>query len=270
MYRDSVAAGDELIAIDGESVNADENIWRTLNGKMDRRVQFTVRSSRLGREITLPLRAISGGAEGGLKREEWIAERREIVKENTDDRVAYLYMSAMGRGDLNRFLLELHRDAVPREGLILDLRYNMGGNVHDRVLQALTQPVYAKWQQRGLSETQQSTFGFADKPVVVITNEITLSDGEMTTNGFKALNRGTVVGNTTYGWLIFTTSARLINGNSIRLPWWKCLTLDGENLERIGGVTPDIFVINDLNHDLGGEDPQLDRAIQEIMNMIRE
>ncbi|MGD2122422.1 MAG: S41 family peptidase [Gemmatimonadota bacterium] len=269
LHRDSVAVGDQLVAIDGEAVNVEENIWKSLNGKTDRRVDLTVRSIELGREVTIPLRAISSGAENSLKREEWIESRREAVKVNTDDRVAYLYMSAMGRGDLDRFLLELHRDAVPREGLILDLRYNMGGNVHDRVLQALTTPVYAKWQERGLSETQQSTFGFADKPVVVITNEITLSDGEMTTNGFKALNRGTVVGNTTYGWLIFTTSARLINGNSIRLPWWKCLTLDGENLERIGGVRPDIIVINDLNDELGGDDPQLDAAIQEILRMIR-
>ena len=78
----------------------------------------------------------------------------------------------MGRGDLNRFLKELERDAVPRQGLILDLRYNFGGNVHDRVLQALTTPVYAKWQRRGLSETQQSTFGFANKPIVVLINEV--------------------------------------------------------------------------------------------------
>ncbi len=268
LHRDSVSEGDALIEIDGEPVSAEENIWKVLAGKTNRRVRVTIRSGALGRDITLPLRAISSGNENGLKRETWIRERRETVKQETNDQVAYLYMSAMGRGDLDRFLLELHRDAVPREGLILDLRYNMGGNVHDRVLQALTQPVYAKWQQRGLSETQQSTFGFADKPIVVITNEVTLSDGEMTTSGFKALNRGTVVGNTTYGWLIFTTSARLINGNSIRLPWWKCLTLDGENLETSGGVVPDIFVINDLNDDLSGEDPQLDRAIEEIMKMI--
>jgi tricorn protease len=270
LHRDSVAAGDRLVEIAGEPVDADENIWKTLNGKTDQRVLLTVHSQRLDREVTVPLQAISSGAENSLKREEWIESRRESVKEGTDDRVAYIYMSAMGQRDLERFLLELERDAVPREGLILDLRYNMGGNVHDRVLQALTQPVYAKWQQRGLSETQQSTFGFADKPIVLITNEITLSDGEMTANGFKALNRGTVVGNTTYGWLIFTTSARLINGNSIRLPWWKCLTLDGENMERMGGVQPDIRVINDLNDELAGEDPQLERAVEEVLRMIGE
>ncbi|MFC1476984.1 S41 family peptidase, partial [candidate division KSB1 bacterium] len=269
LHRDSVSAGDELIALDGEPVDVNENVWTTWNGRMNKRVVLTLKSGSTGKTMDIPLRAISSGAENTLKKEEWIESRREAVTARTNDESAYIYMSAMGRGDLDRFLLELERDAVPRKGLILDLRYNMGGNVHDRVLQALTTPVYAKWQQRGLSETKQSTFGFADKPIVVITNEITLSDGEMTTNGFKALNRGTVVGNTTYGWLIFTTSAGLINGNSIRLPWWGCYTLDGGNLETIGGVKPDIVVINDLNHDLRGEDPQLDRAIEEILKKIR-
>jgi len=192
------------------------------------------------------------------------------VKQKTGDEVAYLYMRAMGMGDLTRFLLELERDAVPRKALILDLRFNNGGNVHDRVLEALMKPVYAKWRQRGLSETQQSTFGFADKPVVVITNEFTLSDGEMTTSGFKTLKRGPVVGNTTYGWLIFTTSAGLMNGGSFRLPWWGCYTLDGKDLETIGGVKPDIVVVNDLGHNLKGQDPQLDKAIEEALKLVKK
>jgi tricorn protease len=119
-----------------------------------------------------------------------------------------------------------------------------------------------------MPEAPQSTFGFADRPVVLITNEITLSDGEMTANGFKALKRGTIVGNTTYGWLIFTTSHRLLNGGSFRLPFEGCYTLEGEDLETIGGVVPDILVINDLNHELNGIDPQLDEAIRVLKEMI--
>ena len=212
---------------------------------------------------------ISDGAERNLVREAWIEGRKAYVKEKTGDRVAYLWMAAMGQGDLSRFLLELERDAVPREGLIMDVRWNMGGNVHDRVLDALTRPVYAKWRVRGMPETQQSTFGFADKPVVLVTNEVTLSDGEMTANGFKALQRGPIVGNTTFGWLIFTTSSGLLNGGSFRLPFWGCYTLDGQDLETIGGVVPDIMVVNDLNDELSGTDPQLDRAIEEALRRIR-
>lgn len=269
LHRDSVSVGDRVEAIDGKPILSHENFWKRLNGKPERRVRLIIKSQSIGRSVTIPIKPITRGKEDRLRLDEWIESRKSWVREKTDDQVAYVYMRAMGRGDLSRFLLELERDAVPRKGLILDLRYNWGGNVHDRVLTALTKPVYAKWQKRGLSETQQSTYGFADKPIVLITNEVTLSDGEMTASGFKSLKRGKIVGNTTYGWLIFTTSARLMNGGYFRLPFWGCYSLDGENLETSGGVTPDIMVINDLNHDLKGEDPQLDRAIEVLLMQLK-
>jgi tricorn protease len=268
--RDQVGPGDELLAVDGTPVDPTVNLWKIFNGKIDKRVKLSFRNPQSQKTAEVVVKPISSGAENGLLLEEWIAGRRSVVKQKTGDEVAYLYMRAMGMGDLTRFLLELERDAVPRKALILDLRFNNGGNVHDRVLEALMKPVYAKWRQRGLSETQQSTFGFADKPVVVITNEFTLSDGEMTTSGFKTLKRGPVIGNTTYGWLIFTTSAGLMNGGSFRLPWWGCYTLDGKDLETSGGVKPDIVVINDLGHNLKGQDPQLDKAIEEALKLVKK
>jgi len=267
-HRDSLQEGAQLVRINGELVKPEENLWKRLNGKPNRRLKLTFLNPG-GDVITVAVKPISAGRENRLLLEEWIESRREFVRQKTDDQVAYIYMRAMGRSDLERFLKELERDAVPRKGLILDLRYNFGGNVHDRVLQALTKPVYAKWKIRGLSETPQSTFGMAHKPVVLLINEVTLSDGEMTANGFKTLRRGPVVGNTTYGWLIFTTSVRLMNGGSFRLPFWGCYTLDGKDLETSGGVKPDMFVINDLNDDLRGQDPQLEKAIEVILKEIR-
>ncbi len=267
--RDKLSPGDTLVAVNGQPVMASENLWKRFNGQVGKRLKLTFKKQAEGDEVTVAVKPVSAGAENRLFLEEWIDGRRAYVKGKTGDSVAFLYMRAMGRGDLERFLLELERDAVPRKGLILDLRSNFGGNVHDRVLTALTKPVYAKWQVRGLTESNQSTFGFADKPVVLLTNEVTLSDGEMTASGFKALKRGTIVGNTTYGWLIFTTSVRLMNGGSFRLPFWGCYTLEGEDLETSGGVKPDILVINDLNHDLRGEDPQLEKAIEVILQKIK-
>ncbi|MFC2158770.1 S41 family peptidase [Acidobacteriota bacterium] len=268
--RDKVSIGDQLTAIDDVVLEEGKNIWITLNGKMSKRIKLTFETKNSQKPVNVFIKPISAGAENRLRLVEWVEECREQVKEKTKDQVAYLYMSAMGMGNLTRFLRELERDAFPRKAVILDLRNNFGGNVHDRVLQALTQPVYAKWQVRGMSETPQSTYGLSNKPVVLITNEVTLSDGEMTANGFKALKRGPIVGNTTYGWLIFTTSARLMNGGSFRLPFWGCFTLDGQDLETIGGVKPDILVINDLNHDILGQDPQLDKAIETALKLIKE
>jgi tricorn protease len=104
---------------------------------------------------------------------------------------------------------------------------------------------------------------------VLLVNEVTLSDGEMTANGFKTLERGPIIGNTTYGWLIFTTGVGLMSGGYFRLPFWGCYTLDGKDLETSGGVKPDILVINDLNDDLQGRDPQLEKAVEKILELIK-
>lgn len=268
--RSKVETGDSLTAVDDKTLDVGKNIWTLLNGKPGKRVKLTFIKKADKSKVNVFIKPISAGAENRLRLEEWITSRREEVKSKTGDKGAYLYMRAMGRGDLSRFLKELERDAFPRQGVILDLRNNFGGNVHDRVLQALMKPVYAKWRVRGMSETPQSTFGVTQKPVVLLVNEVTLSDGEMTANGFKTLKRGPIVGNTTYGWLIFTTSVRLMNGGSFRLPFWGCYTLDGRDLETIGGVKPDIVVVNDLNDDLSGKDPQLEKAIEVLLGLLKK
>jgi tricorn protease len=77
-----------------------------------------------------------------------------------------------------------------KDALILDLRYNTGGNVHDEVLRYLSQKTYLKWKYRNGSLTGQSNFAPADKPIVLLINEQSLSDAEMTAEGFKALKLG--------------------------------------------------------------------------------
>ncbi|MBN2244343.1 MAG: PD40 domain-containing protein [Candidatus Aminicenantes bacterium] len=268
LHRDKIDPGDQLIRINEKEISPMDNVWKKLNGLLDSRIRLTFKDKETQEERTVDIKPVSAREEQRLMLEEWIQSRKEMVKNTTDDKVAYIYMRAMGQGDLARYLKELERDAVPRQGLILDLRYNFGGNVHDRVLQALMKPVYAKWRIRGLSETPQSSYGFSHKPVVLLINEVTLSDGEMTANGFKSLKRGTIVGETTYGWLIFTTSVRLMNGGYFRLPFWGCYTLDGKDLETSGGVQPDILVANDLNDELMGKDLQLDTAIETILALI--
>ena len=257
--------GDELRAIDGVALDTQVNLWRRLAGRVGKRVLLRVKRKGSSKFQVLKVKGLSSSSERRLRYEEWVADRKAYVRARSKDRLAYIYMPAMGSGDLSRFLKELERDAAPREGLILDLRDNNGGNVHDRVLDALTRPLYARWKRRGLSATRQSTFGFSDKRVVLLINEQTLSDGEMTANGFKELRRGPVIGETTYGWIIFTTSRRLLNGGSFRLPFWGCYSLDGRDLERDGGVKPNIYVPQDLRDELAGEDPQLDAALKRLL-----
>tara|TARA_R100001369_G_scaffold31211_6_gene55416 strand:- start:10482 stop:11072 length:591 start_codon:yes stop_codon:yes gene_type:complete len=111
---------------------------------------------------------------------------------------------------------------------------------------------------------------YGNKDVYVMPiNEQTLSDAEVTSADFKELGLGKVVGTETYRWIIFTSGASLVDGSFYRLPSWGCYTLSGDNLE-FTGVKPDIYVKEDFKDRLTGNQPQLDKAIEEIMNSLKQ
>ena len=107
----------------------------------------------------------------------------------------------------------------------------------------------------------------AANPIVLLINEKNLSNAEMTAEGFRQLGLGKIIGTETYRWIIFTSGKQLVDGSFCRLPSWGCYTLDGKNLE-MTGVAPDSYIQTDFKARLEDRDPQLDRAIQEIMNQL--
>ena len=115
--------------------------------------------------------------------------------------------------------------------------------MHDAVLNFLSQRPYSYWKYRSGDYANQPHFAPAAKPIIILINEQTLSDGEMVTAGFKALKLGTVIGTETYRWIIFTSGKGLVDGSFYRLPSWGCYTLDKKDLE-IHGVKPDIYIKN--------------------------
>ncbi len=196
--------------------------------------------------------------------EKWIDNNEALVNEKSNNRIAYACMKNMGQSEYDKFYIKMTQTLQEKEALILDLRYNTGGNVHDQVLQFLSQRSYLKWKYRGEGYTTQPNFAPSDKPVVLLINEQSLSDAEMTAQGFKALKLGTIIGNETYHWIIFTSEGSLVDGSAVRLPAWGCYSLDGQDLE-LTGVAPDIKVINTFRDKLNNKDPQLETAIKEIM-----
>jgi tricorn protease len=172
-------------------------------------------------------------------------------------------MKNMVSDELNNFIIEMTTEWYKKDALILDIRYNTGGNVHDAVLNFLARKPYLQWKYRGGKFAPQPNFAPAEKPIVLLVNEQSLSDAEMTAAGFKALKLGKIIGTETYRWLIFTSGKSLVDGSYYRLPSWGCYTLDGKDIER-NGVVPDIYVQTSFKDRLEGKDPQLDTAISEI------
>lgn len=261
-----IRPGDELIAVNGEAVDPARNRESYFaQPSLDQELRLTLR--RAGKPIEVLLHPISYTSQRELLYNEWMDEAQARVDSATDRRVAYVHMKNMGSDELAHFLEQMVSEGAARDGLILDLRYNTGGNVHDAVLQFLAQRPYLQWKYRGGALTTQPNFTPAAKPIVLLINEQSLSDAEMTTAGFKELGLGTVIGTETYRWIIFTSGKSLVDGSSYRLPAWGCYTLDGQNLERTG-VSPDIYVKNTFMDRLQGKDPQLERAISEVLRQL--
>jgi C-terminal processing protease CtpA/Prc len=260
-----IQPGDELVKVDGLSVdrNIDRNFYFT-HPAPDKEVKLTF--SRKGQSFEVELHP-QGSLAPNLY-DEWIDNNRARVTEKSKGRIAYTCMKNMGSGELERFIMDMTRELEGKDALIFDIRYNTGGNVHDEVLRFLEQRSYLQWKYRGGQLTRQGNFTPSDRPIVLLVNEQSLSDAEMTATGFKALKLGKIVGNETYHWIIFTSGAGLVDGSFVRLPSWGCYTLDGKDIEATG-VTPDIKIINTFEDKINGKDPQLDRAIEEALSGIK-
>ena len=259
-----IKPGDILVKVNDENVDAnrDRNYYFTVPSR-DKELRLTL--NRNGQMVNVKVHP-QATLFNNLY-DEWVDNNQKRVDEKSKGRIAYGYMKNMGQGELDQFIIDMTQELNNKEALIVDLRYNTGGNVHDELLRFLQQRAYLNWKYREGSLSKQSNFSPSDKPIVLLINEQSLSDAEMTAAGFKALKLGTIIGNDTYRWIIFTSGVTLVDGSSVRMPGWGCYTLDGKDLEK-WGVQPDIKVINTFEDKINGRDSQVDRAVEEILRQL--
>ncbi len=265
--KKNILPHDLLTHVNGEAVDTTQNRDYYFT-KPSRDKEMTLTFRRAGADTSYVVRVHPQSSLSGNLYSEWQDWNQQYVDEKSKKRIAYVHMKDMGMGEYEAFVKDMTRDWYRKDALILDLRYNTGGNVHDLVLQFLSQKPYLQWKYRGGELTPQPNFGVAAKPIVLLMNEQSLSDAEMTATGFKALKLGKIIGTETYRWIIFTSGKGLVDGSFFRLPSWGCYTLDGKDIEK-EGVSPDIYVKQTFVERLNEQDPQLDRAIAEIMQDLK-
>lgn len=263
-----------ILSIQGRAVAAHLNPVRWLRNTRGKRVSLKLRIRKPGtsstwKEKTIYVKPIHVRAERHLRYVQWVEERKAWVKKWSRGTIGYLHMRNMGQASLRRFIRDYETHLAHKRAAIIDVRFNMGGNIHDTVLQYLSRRHYANWKIRGLKTWSEPSHAVLPKPMAMMINQVTLSDGEMTASGFKALKLGTLVGTATYRWLIFTYQQRLLNGGAFRLPDWGCYTTQGKNLEKTG-VTPDVVVHNTLSDRLNQRDPQLKKTVQLLQSQLKK
>ena len=211
---------------------------------------------------------IASAAFANLRYERWVNERRAKVDELSQGRVGYLHIKAMDQPSLARFKKDL-AEFRHKEALVIDQRWNGGGNIEQELLAILVQKPYQVWQPRGTEPTGPPVRRLL-RPKVVLQNWRSASNAEMFPAGFRALGLGKVIGTPTMGAVIGTGRYSLIDGSTIRTPGVGVYLSDEThtNLENLG-VKPDVFVENSPEDNLAGRDRQLDVAVSEVMKGLK-
>lgn len=265
-----VAVGDYLLAIGGEEVRAGENYWRFLNYRLNKKIAVTFNDTPVDEgSWQTRIEPVSMGAFARLRYERWVRERRREVEERSQGRLGYLHIRSMNGPSLRQFQRELHQYG-DRQGLVIDQRWNGGGNIEQELLGILVQRPYQELEPRGSRPTLRPASGYFG-PKVVLQNHRSGSNAEMFPAGFKALRLGKVVGTPTAGAVIGTGGHRLIDGSTIRTPSSGVYLLDAgrTNMENFG-VPPDILVENTPEDNLAGRDRQLEVAVEVLLRELEE
>jgi Tol biopolymer transport system component/C-terminal processing protease CtpA/Prc len=263
-----IRPGEYVVAVAGKEVAPTESFAQALTGQAGKtlEVQVNSRPTRDGAR-TVKLAALSASRFRDLLYEDGVQRRREQVEKLSGGRLAYLHIKEMRPDALDRFERELLTEAYDHEGLVLDVRNNPGGRIHDELFALLTRKVHVFETPRdGLKMTQP--FGAFYRASILLINQSSFSDAEIFANGFRANGIGKVVGVPTGGGVIGTRDQPLLDGQTtFRVPQTGWQALDGTNLENYG-VPPDFYVELEPADVLADRDPQLQRAVGELLKQI--
>lgn len=264
-----VKPGDYLISINGKPVKAGDEYWQLLNNRLNRKVEVMLNEKpSVEGAWRARIEAITTNAYGQLRYERWVQDRRKKVDQLSNGRIGYLHIQAMNQPSLRKFEKEI-REFRNKEALVIDQRWNGGGNIEQELLAILVQRQYQIWQPRGTEPMTRPFVAFTG-PKVVLQNWRSASNAEMFPAGFRALGLGKVIGTPTAGAVIGTGSYSLIDGSTVRTPGVGVFLADTKrtNMENYG-VQPDLLVENTPEDNLAGRDRQLEVAVDELLKQLQ-
>ena len=262
--------GDYVMAIDGEDLRAPENPYRLLRYKSGRPVTLTLNarpSAEGARQVTY--RPVT--SETQLVYLDWVTHNWHVVDSLTHGRVGYLHLPDMGAPGIAEFI-KWYYPQIRKEGLIIDVRGNGGGNVSSMVIERLSRQLLATGFSR--NSEYASTYPRAATfygSLVSLLNETSASDGDIFPAMFKQAGLGPLIGKRSWGGVIGITShGPLIDGGQVNVPEFGFASTDGRWIIEGHGVDPDIVVENDPQALLAGHDQQLERGVTEVLRLIQE
>lgn len=266
--------GDVITAIEFVPIQPGETLSSRMAGTIGKDTVVSVaRTLADGRRVEFQtvVLPVTDGAIGSLAYKATQARNAKLVDEWSGGRLGYIHIEGMGQPSLDEFERDLYAACDGKAGLIIDVRNNGGGWTADRLLASICAPVHAYTVPRG--GDPKHTDGYPQDrlfiqrfagPCNMLCNEKSFSNAEIIAHAFKTLRRGTLVGMPTYGGVISTGSASLLDGTTVRMPTRGWFLPDGTDME-LHGAQPDIVVPQTPQDESNNNDRQLRAAVDNLM-----
>lgn len=223
--------------------------------------------------LTLIVNPITGADDTQLRYIDEVQRRAAIVDKASGGKLGYLHIRGMSQPSVLDFERDLFAAASGKEGLVIDVRDNGGGSTADILLTSLTAPVHAYTVPRGADAAttpkdsyprdRRLIYGYS-KPITVMINENSFSNAEIFAHAIKSIGRGKLAGTATYGGVISTGAASLVDGTTVRTPFRGWYLPSGADMEN-NGAKPDIDVPALPQDEAAGRDAQLEEAVKELL-----
>ncbi len=264
-----VGEGDLIEAINGVSTLSIGDPSLLLRNQAGRQVLLRVKPKAGGPSREVIVVPAPGKDAASLRYTDWELSRRQRVEQAGKGRIGYLHLRAMGRDNYT----EWARDFYPvfdREGLIIDVRHNRGGNIDSWILGKLLRKAWFYWQPRVGSSYWNMQYAFRGH-LAVLVDQHTASDGEAFAEGVRRLGLGKLIGMRTWGGEIWLTSSNLLVDKGIATAAeFGVYGPEGEWLIEGHGVEPDLAVDNLPRATFDGHDAQLEAAIRYLQEKIEK
>ena len=260
--------GDFIIAIQGQMTSEVDNVYELLENTQGQNIELLL-SDTPDKDNTWTVIVKPVASELGLRYREWVQSRIDYVNELSDGKIGYVHLPNTHTAG-HRELFKTFMPQTTKEALIIDDRYNGGGFIPEHMITWLARKPLNYWKRRGVEPTKTPQLAH-DGPKAMLINGYSSSGGDALPYYFRQAGLGKIIGTRTWGGLIgISGNPSLVDGGQVIAATFRILDNEGNWIIENEGVVPDIEVIDRPELIFKGQDPSLERAVEELLKELKE